>query len=396
MKAKNSPVGAALILAGTAIGGGMLALPATAAGIGFPTLCLLMLVTWAVSYHAALLTMHVNLRIAPGASLYTMASVTLGSTGKLLATVSPLVLFYALLAAYITGGASLLQANIPKILQTESTLPTPTYSLIFAISGGILVYWSTRLVDHSNRIIFALMIIALVMVLYALMPAVEPVNLVSMPASQVTALAILPVLFTSFGFHGNVPSIILYLGPNRKILTKVLLAGSLIPLLIYLVWLGITIGILSDETLAAIAASGGDIGALVRALEKGGTSKSMLLTGLECFSGCALLTSFFGVSLGLFDYIRNSLPSRLNNRFITALLTFLPPLLFAIFYPNGFLYALGYAAAALAVLAIILPVMMSLKLYMKNNGTDFSLSGGLGLLGCTFIYGLVVIFIQLK
>ncbi len=396
MRAKNSPVGAALILAGTAIGGGMLALPATAAGIGFPTLCLLMLITWGVSYHAALLTMQVNLKVSPGASLYTMASVTLGRTGKLLATISPLVLFYALMAAYITGGASLLQTHIPKILQTESVLPPPTYSLSFTISGGLLVYWSTRLVDHSNRIIFALMMIALLMVLYALLPVVEPVNLGSMPVPQAATLAILPVLFTSFGFHGGIPSIILYLGADRKILRKVLFAGSLIPLLIYLAWLGITIGVLSDETLTAIAASGGDVGALITALEKGGTSKSMLISGLEFFSGCALLTSFFGVALGLFDYIRSSFPSRINSRFLTALLTFLPPLLFASYYPNGFLYALGYAAAALSVLAIILPVMMSIKLYMKNNGADFIIPGGQVLLGFTFIYGITIIFLQLK
>ncbi|WP_461535959.1 amino acid permease [Spongorhabdus nitratireducens] len=392
---KNSPLGASLILAGTAIGGGMLALPATAAGIGFPTLCLLMLVTWAVSFHAALLTLHVNLKVAPGASLYTMASLTLGRTGRLLATVSPLVLFYALLAAYITGGASLLQTNIPKIVETAEGLPAPTYSLSFALSGGVLVYWSTRLVDYSNRIIFSLMMISLCIVLYALMPSVELPRLISLPIPQVAALAVLPVLFTSFGFHGSVPSVILYLGPQKKTLTRVLLLGSMIPLLVYLGWLGITLGILPDKTLSSIANSGGDVGALVTALKANSASHFILVTCLEFFAGCALLTSFFGVALGLFDYIRSSLPYRWSNRLLAASLTFVPPLLFANYYPDGFLYALGYAAAALATLAIILPVAMAIKIKI-NKVSDFSFPGGMLLTTSTLIYGLLVIILQLK
>ncbi len=43
------------------------------------------------------------------------------------------------------------------------------------------------------------------------------------------------------------------------------------------------------------------------------------------------------------------------------MITFLPPLAFALFYPRGFVMALGYAGVALAVLALMLPAMLVMK-----------------------------------
>ncbi|MCV5245702.1 tyrosine transporter TyrP, partial [Escherichia coli] len=77
----------------------------------------------------------------------------------------------------------------------------------------------------------------------------------------------------------------------------------------------------------------------------------------------ALATSFLGVSLGLFDYLadmfqrKNSVGGRLQS----GIITFLPPLAFALFSPRGFVMALGYAGVALAVLALIMPALLVMK-----------------------------------
>ena len=49
------------------------------------------------------------------------------------------------------------------------------------------------------------------------------------------------------------------------------------------------------------------------------------------------------------------------------MVTFAPPLGFALFYPQGFIMALGYAAIALVILAIFLPVIMVWK---QRNSTS--------------------------
>ena len=91
------------------------------------------------------------------------------------------------------------------------------------------------------------------------------------------------------------------------------------------------------------------------------------------FADLALLTSFIGVSLGLFEFMGDSLSNKLGSakRVKTALITFVPPLGFALFYPQGFIMALGYAAIALAVLAILLPTVMVYKV----RYTDFAVDG---------------------
>lgn len=49
-------------------------------------------------------------------------------------------------------------------------------------------------------------------------------------------IAALPVIFTSFGFHGSIPSIVKYLGKDTKVLRKVMLVGSSLPLIVYILW----------------------------------------------------------------------------------------------------------------------------------------------------------------
>lgn len=77
---------------------------------------------------------------------------------------------------------------------------------------------------------------------------------------------------------------------------------------------------------------------------------------VHLFADLALATSFLGVALGLFDYLADLFQRRstVSGRLQTGLITFLPPLAFALFYPRGFVMALGYAGVALAVLALLI------------------------------------------
>ncbi|MGL5336670.1 MAG: aromatic amino acid transport family protein, partial [Enterovibrio sp.] len=85
-----------------------------------------------------------------------------------------------------------------------------------------------------------------------------------------------------------------------------------------------------------------------------------LSSAISLFADLALATSFLGVSLGLFDFLAVNLKQKNNavGRTVTAAITFVPPLGFALFYPQGFITALGFAAIALVILAVFLPVAM--------------------------------------
>ena len=80
-------------------------------------------------------------------------------------------------------------------------------------------------------------------------------------------------------------------------------------------------------------------------------------------------------------------------------MTFVPPLLFALFYPNGFIFALGFAAIALAVLAVLLPASMVWSWRARDEQAHrpiaYRVFGGKPLIALVFAIGLFIILMQL-
>lgn len=117
---------------------------------------------------------------------------------------------------------------------------------------------------------------------------------------------------------------------------------------------------------------------------------------VHLFADLALATSFLGVALGLFDYLADLFQRRstVSGRLQTGLITFLPPLAFALFYPRGFVMALGYAGVALAVLALLIPAMLVWQCRKQSPQAGYRVAGGTPALVLVFICGIVVIGVQ--
>ena len=95
---KSSLIGGMLLIVGTSIGGGMLALPVAMAKNGFFSSILFLTLCWGVMTLGALLILEVNLHLPPGSNLISMARLTLGWPGQVLAWILYLFLLYTLLA----------------------------------------------------------------------------------------------------------------------------------------------------------------------------------------------------------------------------------------------------------------------------------------------------------
>lgn len=360
---KSKVFGSTLIIAGTTIGAGMLALPLASAGIGFSTSLFLMLGLWALMAFTALLMVELHQFAESDATLHTLAHTILGTKGKWIASFAVMFLFYALCAAYIAGGGAQFNQRISDIAGIELNAQITTLLFTLLVAGVVTI--GTHSVDKVNRVLFGLKLIAIVLVLSFLAPNITSQYLMSMPLQQGLIVAAIPVVFTSFGFHGSIPSIVRYLDGDVRSLRKVMIIGSALPLVIYVFWQSVTLGVISQEQLL----SDTSLGALLVSLSQT-VHQSNLSVIVGVFADLALLTSFIGVSLGLFEFMGDSLSKKLGNakRVKTAAITFLPPLGFALFYPQGFIMALGYAAIALSVLAILLPTVMVYKV----RYTDFS------------------------
>ncbi|MBY8286269.1 aromatic amino acid transport family protein [Vibrio fluvialis] len=384
-------LGSTLIIAGTTIGAGMLALPLASAGIGFSTSLMIMLALWALMAFTALLMVEIHQYADKDATLHTLAKQILGNKGKWIATFAMLFLFYALCAAYIAGGGAQFTNRISEFTGLEVSGPTGT--LIFTLIVAAVVTIGTGTVDRVNRLLFAGKMVAMVMVLTFLAPNVSQSYLLSMPLGQGLIVASIPVIFTSFGFHGSIPAIVNYLDGHTPSLRKAIVVGSAIPLVIYVFWQVVTLGVVSQPDLIDNAGLSALIGTLSQTVHQ-----SNLGHVIGIFADLALLTSFLGVSLGLFEFMGDTIRKKDGNmnRIVASLVTFTPPLMFALFYPQGFIMALGYAAIALAVLAIFLPLVMVARVRRQSNNNDYyQVMGGTPALAITGVVGILIVGAQL-
>lgn len=383
-------LGSTLIIAGTTIGAGMLALPLASAGIGFSTSLMIMLGLWMLMAFTALLMVEIHQYADKEATLHTLAKQILGHKGKWVATFAMLFLFYSLCAAYIAGGGAQFTQRITDF--TGVNVESSSGTLLFTLIVALVVTVGTGTVDRVNRVLFAGKMIAMVAVLFFLAPNVSQSYLLSMPIQQGLIVAAIPVIFTSFGFHGSIPAIVNYLDGDTPSLRKAILIGSAIPLVIYIFWQLVTLGVVSQSALLDNMGLTALIGVLSTTVHQ-----SNLGNLIGVFADLALLTSFLGVSLGLFEFMGDSLRNQQGkmNRPLASVVTFLPPLIFALFYPQGFIMALGYAAIALAILAIFLPLVMVIKVRQQATEQHYQVTGGNGALFVTGLVGLLIIGAQL-
>jgi len=363
---KNKFFGSILIVAGTTIGGGMLAMPIISAAVGYRAIALILIGVWLIMSYTALLFVEIYQYTSIKEGFNTLTHKYLGNWASLTTGICMMALMYALLAAYISGGGDVLTENMSQWLNIK--VPPELGILLFALLFGSIVSLGTRIIDVFNKWIFIIKIIFLTIVLVLLAPQIHYVNLLSLPISKASILLVLPVIFTSFGFHVNIPSIVDYMDGDQRKLKRIVIIGSAIPLAIYLLWQLMVLGSIEQYAFLSILENQSSIQGLLVAIRKM-VQLPIINISFNVFAAAALVTSFLGVSLGLFDYIADLTVKhkQINKTFIVSLLTFVPPVTFALFYPEGFVLALGYAAIPLVFLVLFLPVFLINRLYRIKN-----------------------------
>jgi len=393
-------LGSCLILIGTIIGAGMLALPLVSGISGFLYASLLMIAVWALMTITGLLVLEVNLTLdSTACSFSSMADKTLGKPGKIIAWITCLLLLYALTAAYMSGATSLL-----SVLMNSCHIKAPNFmnAVFFTLVFGGAVFWSTKITDYFNRGLISIKGGLLLATLALLLPHINISNLLELHGSLETKcfIGMIPIFLCAFGYHTVIPSLRMYLGEQPRELKLIIILGTTVSLIIYLLWLAVTLGIIplaGTNSFTTLTKNNGSVGELVSTVTLLTNSKG-LSSAINGFSDIAMTTSFLGVTLGLFDFLADGFkrPNTRYGRSQTALLTFVPPLIFAYYYPQGFILALKYAAIFVTILEVILPALMAYKL--RTNSTlpsNYRVFGGNKLLFIITIIGFILIISQL-
>lgn len=358
-----------LLVAGTCIGGGMLALPVLTSLGGFLPSMAIFLLCWLFMAGTGLLFLEVCHWMEGDTNIISMAGKTLGKKGKAFAWLLYLFMFYCLTLAYIVGCGNLVTQVFP--------IPAWAGSLVFVSVFAPVVFFGARIVGRVNGLLMAGLLVSYLVFVVIGLPYVDTDNLkhIDWPAS----LLALPVAFTSFGYQGIIPTLSRYLDFNIKKTRIAILVGSFLPFLAYIIWQWLILGIVPtflENGLAHTLAAGQNA---VYPLKYFLNHSYVYIVG-QFFAFFALTTSFFGVTLGLLDFLADGLQVRKDQKgkLILSLLVFVPPLILAVSYPHVFLVALEYAGGyGSALLLGLLPILMVWSgRYFKKFPSEYSLIGG--------------------
>lgn len=348
-------LGGVLLILGTCLGGAILALPISNSVSGFPMSSMYLVMMWLLMTFCAFLILEVNLRLPAGTNLLNMAKQTIGPLGQVVTATAYFLLLYNLLAAYIGEGSHTLRHALGAM---NFNLPFKLITVLFILVFGYIVFQNIRMLDKVNRLFI---IVKLLLLLFIFGTSIHMVSLEHLLTSrQYYDTEIFMILCTSFGFGVIIPSLRVYLNSDPIKIRITLAIGSLIPLVIYLFWDLLIIGIVGPDTLASLAQHA-DPTVTMMGLVNQAVQHPLLQSIAYLFAFICLITSFLGIALSMSDFLSDSLQIKKQGSGIIWLfiLTFLPPWILINFFHTNFIIAISYAGYCCVVLHILLPVLMA-------------------------------------
>lgn len=362
---RSKTIGSILMILGTSVGAGMLALPIASAHANWQTTFLMMLGSWLLMTIGAFAILEVNLWFSAETNLISMVNNTLGKYFKIITWVIYLLLLYSLLCAYLSGGSDILRGLFSSI---NIALPSEATTVIALVILGAIVFRGVSSVDMVNRGLMSVKLLAYGVLVIAIFPHISLGNLSAGQYQYKTNT--LMVMMTSFGFAIIVPTLRGYLNSEVPRLKKVLFVGSLLPLVLYLLWIIAIQGLISrDGTLGLFAMRSGDTNSLLMTSVSAMLHRNILGDIAKLFISICAITSFLGVSICLVDFIADGVQWKKTgwDGMKVYALAFLPPLFIVLLDPNIFIKALSYAGFCCVYLLILLPVLMLYSgRYRKN------------------------------
>ncbi len=389
-------LGAILLIVGTSIGGGMLALPVATASLGFVPSVVYLLVTWIFMAIGALLILEVNAWCPPNANLISMAGVTIGKFGQAISWVAYLLLLYSLLSAYVSGGQDVV-STISSYMGLH--LSNRWSAFVFLIIFGTVVFFGIRSVDWVNRLVMAIKLFTYVAMVAFTSPLIHVSHLVAGPIRFGVTLSTLMIMITSYGFAIIVPSLRSYFHNNIKALRKAVIIGSFVPLVFYLVWEAVIFSVLpktGQYSLHALATSTQPVSTLMRVLSHLSQNSWIILLA-NVFTSVCVITAFLGVSLCLVDFLADGLQVRKRgwSGMMIYLIAFLPPLLLVLFAQKVFVLGLSFAGIFCVILLMLLPAWMAwMGRYKRKFQHEYEVFGGKTLLIIVMVAALGLFFAE--
>ena len=357
-KSKKQIITIALLVVGNLIGAGILALPIQTGSAGLMLSAVIMIIfCGAMFFSAVVLTREAVETSEDNFNYPSLYHRYLGSAGKWLAILTNMLILYGLLTAYLSGGATI----IISIFDIPNDTRFWEIVILIVLFAGLSSFTmgGTKFIARYNRLLMLILGVTFVFIVVIGMMHIKPerelyVNWRFVPFA-------IPVILTAFHFHNIIPSICKHLDWDLKVIIKAIIIGMLIGFVMNLIWVAVGIGVLPLFL---------GTHSILYAFEHGLPATVPIAKVLQMplfnvvaatFALIAICTSYIANGMGLMDFNRDLMKniSGKLHKLLVILITFFPPLIIALLFPNIFLKAISVVGGiGIAILFGVLPAIV--------------------------------------
>jgi tyrosine-specific transport protein len=345
----------ALLIVGNLIGAGILALPVQTGLSGLiPSLLAMVVVGGAMLYTAVILGREAADTREATFNFPSLYHRYLGPVGKWIAILANLLILYGLLTAYLTGATSII-VNLFHINIPSSVVMLVFFLLITAVTIG-----GMRTVEKYNAFLVILLFASFGLIIIIAGRHIQPQRLAF--SNWLLLPVAVPVMVTAFHFHNIIPNICQRLDWKMPVIVMAMLIGMVIGYIMNALWVMVGIGSLplQGSQVSIVAAFEQNLPATVPMSRI--ITSPIFITGSLIFALIAIATSYLANGLGLAGFIEDLMENHLHlkNKILDLAVTFGPPLIISLLYPDIFLKAINVVGGfGIVILFGILPSIIA-------------------------------------
>ncbi len=367
------------MVAGAAIGSGVLALPMLAAGPGLDDTLIFITCTFIMAYIMAMVTIDIYARYQDhNTNAATLAIDFFGKKGYWISTTLNILSMGALAAAYVNAGGDLLvKTALPRL---GIHIPAEWGMLIFFSVFMPCFIIGLGLISRLNSIIFSIKFICLISGIILGLGLINPNIFEYIPKGAKYLGGGASTMFCIWMMHMVLPLVLKINNWQAKAAKKAVLLGLFIPALAYTGWMLLIFSLIPRQEFLHLKT----IGEVMNfALTKPGVP-ALISSLVGIFAAITVLTAFLSIGFALVAFVIDACKWKETalTRFASTIISFVIPVIIAMLFPKGFVM-IYQQSNMFQIAAAMIPVAAS-RCYKSKKQLATPLES-IVLIGCTLL-----------
>jgi tyrosine-specific transport protein len=228
---------------------------------------------------------------------------------------------------------------------------------LYIILMYLITFHKNKILKKFNSILSIILFIAYIFIIFKCLFYIKIENIMTNNITNITNLLTLAI--TSFGFAIIIPTLSDFLKKKYNFLYKSISLGSLITLIIYIIWIIVMLGVfplngefnlqnISNQKISPDLIFTNFISRII--------DSNDIIIIIKVFAFIAIITSLIGVATSLKDFLSDERILNRNNIIILLIIIF-PPILSIMYLKYGFISILKISGVLVSILLGIMPTI---------------------------------------